>query len=267
MRLATFFFTNQRQGLPLSSMKRSFLPILALSATIAASNGVAVINWVTTNGDAGFTAGSAATNSPVTTDADGDAIVGSFSGVTLSEGETITLTGSWSITGNTGLIPGNQIRWGLFDAPGTPATGNGSGYVGVWAAASSNIDSANGSTTNPFSGSASTTIAGGSGTLPSYGSTYNFLLAVTRVDATQISVSGSLEDAGSGSALISWPETTGTPAGGSFTFDSVGILLGGTTNATQATFSNVDATVTAIPEPSALLLGLVATLGLLRRRR
>jgi hypothetical protein len=87
------------------------------------------------------------------------------------------------------------------------------------------------------------------------------------VDATQISVSGSLEDAGSGSTLISWPETTGTPAGGSFTFDSVGILLGGTTNATQATFSNVDATVTAIPEPSALLLGLVATLGLLRRRR
>jgi len=248
-------------------MRATTIPILALSATIAASNGAMVIDWVTTNGDAGFTAGSAATNSPITTDADAETIVGSFPEVSLSEGETITLTGSWSVVGNTGQIPGNQIRWGLFDAPGTPTTGSGSGYVGVWAAASGNINSADGSTANPFSGSASATIAAGSGTLPSYGVTYDFLLAITRVDASQISVGGSLEDAASGSALISWPETTGTPAGGSFTFDSVGILLGGTTDATQATFSNDDATVSAIPEPSALLLGLVGTLSLLCRRR
>lgn len=267
MRLATFFFTNQRQGLTLTSLNKSFLPVLALSATIAASNGAGVINWVTTNGDAGFTAGSAATNSPITTDADAETIVGSFPEVSLSEGETITLTGTWSVSGNTGQIPGNQIRWGLFDAPGTPTTGNGSGYIGVWAAASGNISSANGSTANPFSGSASATIAAGSGTLPSYDTSYDFLLAITRLDASQISVSGSLEDAGSGSTLISWPETTGTPAGDSFIFDSVGILLGGTTNATQATFSNIDATVTSIPEPSALLLGLLGTLSLLNRRR
>lgn len=248
-------------------MKSRFFSCFALSATIAASNGAAVLNWVTTNGDAGFTAGTAATSSPVTTDADGDAIVGSFSEVTLAEGDTITLTGSFNITGRTGVIPGNQVRWGLFDGPGTPAIGNGSGYVGVWAAASSNIDSADGSTANPFSGSASTTIAGGSGIAPSYGSTYDFLLAITRVDATQISVSGSLDDAGSGSNLITWPETAGTPAGGSFTYDSVGILLGGTTNATQATFSNIDATDTAIPEPTSLVLGLFGSLALLRRRR
>jgi len=248
-------------------MKHCGISLLAFSISLATSHGAAVINWVTTNGDAAYTAGTAATNSPVTTDADGDSIVGSFSGVTLAEGDTITLTGALNITGNTGVIPGNQIRWGLFDAPGVPATGNGSGYVGVWAAASSNIHSANGSTANPFSGSASTTIAAGSGTAPSYGSTYEFLLSITRVDATQISVSGSLEDAGSGSSLMSWSETTGTPAGGSFTYDSVGFLLGGTTNATQATFSNVDATMTSVPEPSALLFGIVGALALTRRRR
>ncbi len=42
-----------------------------------------VINWVTTNGDAGYSGGSEATNSPITTDADADAIVGSFPEVTL----------------------------------------------------------------------------------------------------------------------------------------------------------------------------------------
>ena len=192
-------------------MKHLKILSLALPLSLATSQGAAVINWVTTNGDAGFTAGTAATNSPVTTDADAETIVGSFPSVTLAAGETITLTGAVTVTGNTNTIPGNQIRWGLFDAPSIPATGNGAGYVGVWAAASSNIDSANGSTSNPFSGSASTTIAGGAGTLPSYGSTYDFLLSITRVDATQISVSGSLDDAGSGTNLISWPETNAPP--------------------------------------------------------
>ena len=92
-----------------------------------------VINWVATNGDADFTPGSAATNSPVTTDSDAETIVGSFSETTLQVGQTLTLTGGINITGNTGTVAGNQIRWALFDAPGTPTTGVGSGYVGIWA--------------------------------------------------------------------------------------------------------------------------------------
>src|SRR6056300_1084560 len=105
---------------------------LALVACFGHSYAEPAINWVATNGDTGFTAGSAATNSPVTTDADAETIVGSFPSVTLSVGQSIRLTGSVTITSGGGALPGNQLRWGLFDAPGIPATGAGSGYVGVW---------------------------------------------------------------------------------------------------------------------------------------
>ncbi|MFT6381894.1 MAG: hypothetical protein ACJAXZ_003389, partial [Akkermansiaceae bacterium] len=32
-------------------------------------------------------------------------------------------------------MPGNQLRWGVFDSPGVPATALGSNYLGVWATA------------------------------------------------------------------------------------------------------------------------------------
>ncbi len=240
------------------------LALMAGGALLGAAPGAAVINWVTTNGDAGFSGGSEATNSPVTTDADAETIVGSFPEATLGVGQSLVLSGSFNITGNSGTIPGNQIRWGFFDAPGTPTTGAGSGYVGLWASASSTISSADGSTANPFSGSASSVIATSSGSLPAYGSTYNFTLTVNRLDATQMAVSGALTDSGGGT-LIEWAETNGAASPASFTYDAVGILIGGTTDATVATFSNVEATL--IPEPSIGLLGAFGALSLLFRRR
>ena len=142
---------------------KKILPAILLAACASTAPAASVINWVTTNGDAGFSGGSEATNSPITTDADAETIVGSFPATTLTIGQGIILTGSVNITGNTGGIGGNQFRWGMFDAPGTPTTGVGSNYVGVWAAlpagaGASAIASANGSTTNPFSGSASSNI-------------------------------------------------------------------------------------------------------------
>lgn len=254
------------EGNALDPMKRVLFPTIFLSASlVASSQGAAVLNWVTTNGDAGFSGGSEATNSPVTTDATAETIVGSFPEATLGVGDVMVLTGSFLITGNTGTINGSQIRWGMFDAPATPSTGNGSGYVGVWASASSTISTANGSTGNPFSGSASSPIVTETGGLPAFGTTYDFFLSINRVDATQISVSGSLSNGGID--LISWPETTGPASPASFTYDSVGFLIGGTTNATQAAYSNVDVTVTSIPEPSTFLMGVLGFLGLIRRRR
>lgn len=246
--------------------KRSFIAISFLAFS-GAAHGVSVVNWVTTNGDAGFSGGSEATNSPITTDADAETIVGSFPSVTLATGDLISLTGAVNITGNTGIIPGDQIRWGLFEAPGIPTNGVGSGYVGIWASASTSIRHADGSTTNPFSGSAATLITP---TLvapePSYGDTWTFSLDITRLNATQVSVSGDVVDPG-GTTLVSWPSTTAAASESEFTFDSVGILLGGTTDATQAAFSNIDVTVTSIPEPSSLLFGLLGALAFLNRRR
>ena len=114
-------------------IKQTYLTLLAFASGLAFSHGASVINWVATNGDTGFTPGTAATNSPVTTDADAETIVGIFPAVGLLQGDILVLTGSVNITGRTGTIAGNQFRWGMFDAPGTPTTGEGSGYVGVWA--------------------------------------------------------------------------------------------------------------------------------------
>lgn len=246
----------------------SSLLTLVLAATAPAAS---VVNWVTTNGDAAYSGTSAATNSPITTDADGDAIVGSFPVVTLTVGQVLVLNGSVNITGNTGNLSGNQFRWGLFDAPGTPATGVGSGYVGVWAAAptvaaTANTVIANGSTSNPFSGSASTIIGSASdagGNSAQFGTDFDFTLSITRVDGTQISVSAQFTD--NADVLVDWAPANAPASPASFTYDSVGILLGGATNATQASFSNV--TATTVPEPASAVMALLGSLALIRRRR
>jgi len=251
-------------------MNKSILTSLFFAASVAVAPAAAVIGWVATNGDAGFDGGTAATGSPVTTDADGDALAGSFPAITLTPGQGIVLTGSVNITGNTGGIAGNQFRWGLFDAPGTPTTGNGTGYVGIWASLPSgaigSIVTANGSTANPFSGSASSAFIDASDEgahTPVFATEWDFSLSVSRLDATQMSVSGSFTD--NLDVLIEWPETAAAGSPGSFTYDSVGILLGGTTNATQASFSNLE--VNAIPEPGTALLGAIGVMALLFRRR
>lgn len=225
---------------------------LAFAACLGNLHAEPAINWVATNGDTGFTAGSAATNSPVTTDADAETIVGSFPEVTLSEGQTIRLSGSVIITSGGGALPGNQFRWGLFDAPGIPATGAGSGYVGVWTTAnngSANLNRANGSTTNPFSGSAATAISSASdsdGGASNFNETLTFSLSITRIGATQIQTSASLTDGGD--FLVEWPVANSPASPASFTYDAVGFLLGGTLNASSAAFSNI--TVEGVLPPS-----------------
>ncbi|MEN8871620.1 MAG: hypothetical protein ABF380_12320 [Akkermansiaceae bacterium] len=210
-----------------------------------------VINWVTTNGDTGFSGGTEATNSPITTDADAETIVGSFPAVTLTVGQTIQLSGSVTITSGGGTLPGNQFRWGIFNSPGIPATGSGSNYVGVWTTATNgtaNLVIANGSTTNPFSGSASTTISSASdsdGGNSDFNEALTFTLSITRIDATQIQTTASLTDGGD--LLVEWPETLSPASPASFTYNAVGFLLGGTLDASSAAYSNV--TVTGLTPP------------------
>ena len=234
----------------------------SLLLTLASIKATPVTNWVTTNGDAGFADGSEATNSPVTTDSDAETIVGSFPEVTLATGQSITLTGSVIITGRTGTIPGNQIRWGLFDAPGTPETSVGDNYVGVWAAANTgpaDIRSADGSTGNPFSGSATTVISTASnvGGATRFEETLTFSLTITRFDDTEITTSGTLTNGVDFS--VEWPETNSPASPAGFVYDSVGILLGGTTDATQASFTNVEVDSGANDETVPLAISNITT--------
>ena len=211
------------------------------------AKGEPVTKWVATNGDTGFSGGSAATNSPITTDADAETVVGSVPAVMLTIGDTIVLSGLVTITGNAGAMPGNQFRWGVFNAPGVPVTGVGSNYVGVWATAPAagpaTLVTANGSTANPFSGSASTTIASArdpEGDTSQFGSALTFGLTITRLNATEISIAATLSNGGA--LLIQGPATAAPASPSSFTYDSVGFLLGGTLNASSASFSMVEVT-------------------------
>lgn len=232
------------------------LSCLAILGAVMTAQAVPVVNWVTTNGDADYTEGTAATSSPVTTNADADTIVGSFPSVTLGVSESIALTGSIAIFGKTGSIPGNQIRWALFDAPAVPETGVGSGYVGVWATVAggglpSNVNTADGTTDNPFSGSATTVVVsatdeGGGGMR--YETTYSFSLTITRVDESSISISSMITDGAD--FLIEWPATIAPASPASFTYDTVGILLGGTTDAESATLTNIEISTNSVAPQS-----------------
>ncbi|MGI9240662.1 MAG: hypothetical protein ACR2RV_07670, partial [Verrucomicrobiales bacterium] len=232
------------------------LPLIRTALALAGIVNVGaapVTTWVATNGDAGFSGGSEATDSPVTTSADADTIVGSFPAITLAVGDSVELRGNIVVSG-TGSLPGNQLRWGLFDAPGQPTTGVGGGYAGVWAAAaagSADLRRADGSTTNPFSSSAAIAISSASdpdGGVPDFGESLSFTLTVTRLGATQINTSATLTD-GSG-FRVEWPETSSPASPDNFTYDSVGILLGGTLDSPSAALTSVSVDLISAPVDS-----------------
>ena len=227
--------------------------LLLVPGFVTSSFATPVVDWVVTNGDSVFLEGSEETSSPVIEDADDDSLIGRFPAVTLAVDDSIEVTGSFSITGKTGPLPGRQFRWGLFDAPNVPTTGEGEGYVGMWATISSSdggsdLNSANGSTTNPFSGSAASLISEGTGVggTPQYEVTYSLSMKITRIDDSQVSVSAMMTDGAD--FLVEWEETTAPASPASFTFDSVGILIGGTIDATNATFTDMEVS-TGVPEP------------------
>ena len=69
------------------------LPVRALLflITLVAAEAAPVTGWVATNGNTGFSGDSEAGDSPVTTDADAETIVGSFAATHLGVGDAIRL--------------------------------------------------------------------------------------------------------------------------------------------------------------------------------
>ncbi len=196
-----------------------------------------VSGWVTITGDAGFAGGSAATASPTTTDADGDAIAANFGSVTLADGQFVRLNGT--VTFNAPLS-GDSFRIGLFDGDNPVVAGDGNGYVGIWAGApatiAASIAAGNGTGSNPFANAASTNL----GPMPAAGvvvpsnTPVAFTLMIAR-NGNQIDLSANFSGGGSYTSsqnLINLALTN-------YTFDSVAFLMNTNLNASQASFSNI----------------------------
>ncbi len=216
-----------------------------------------VTGWVFTNtnnpgGAASFTGGSAATNSPVTLDADGETIVANFTPITLANADVLTLTGS--VTFDSPLANA-QFRFGLFNAPAPAATGVGSNYVGFSAsapasqgAAGAQLAAGNGTSSNPFTttGGVSTNLVNFTGNIPgapAANTTLDYMLQVTRIGDTA-SLFASITDGDQYD--VTWQIDDVAPVPASFSYNSVAFLMGGSLNATLATYGDIDVTLTQL---------------------
>ena len=200
---------------------------------------VMVSGWAAIFGDAGFSGTSATTHSPITTSADSDSIAANFNRVTLADGDSITLTGTVSFDV---ALANNQFRMGLFDGDDPVATGDGTGYVGIYAEAptagnSATIKAGNGLGTNhPFQVGNATVLGNFPPpvTTPSAGTSIHFSLTLAR-DGNTLDISAQFTDQGAYNASVSLENVNMNTN----TFNSVAFLLGGSLNGSQASFANI----------------------------
>ncbi len=209
-------------------------------------------NWTNNpySPDTYFTLTSANTTSPTYTAAGGTPTttqtlyayspIGST--ITLNApGQTITFTGQLTLSGD-GSPGNNQIRYGLFYRGASP---NSSGWLGYFSGNQNNAGGAGvyarqipntglyGSTTGANQiGAGQFLFSAGISDL----STYNFMLSVTYVNASQTLVRWTLQGVSGNTYLYSGIQTNNTPATqGGFSFDQVGFLFGGTLFAADTT--------------------------------
>ncbi len=253
--------------------------LAALFAMNAGADGALVTGtWLKASGATGMALTNTGTASPTwgdgTTDnADASSIYSPIAPITLANpGDKVVLSGSAEMFGISPGTAGSIFRFGLFNVNASANTNGWLGYF-VQSAAPGGTGSLQerniGNTTSFTSASSGTTSLQ---TLPVVGSAissavYNFSFTLERdalsglsITTSLVRISDSVEFAGAG-----FTDPTVNP--GAFTFDRVGFQ--GTTdlNADQIQFNNVDVTFTAVPEPSAALLGAMGMLALLRRRR
>ena len=253
--------------------------LAALVALNVCADGALVTGtWVKASGATGMVLTNTTTASPTwgdgTTDnADASSIYSPMTTITLANpGDKVVLSGSaqmFGITGTTGSI----FRFGLFNVNGSATTNGWLGYF-VQNASSGGTGSLQERAlvnATPFT----STSGGGSASLQTLpvatsaltSAVYNFSFTLERnalngliITTSLVRTSDSLEFAGA-----SFTDTTVNA--GAFTFNRVGFQ--GTTdlNADRIQLNNVDVTFSAVPEPSAALLGGLGVLALLRRRR
>ncbi len=216
-----------------------------------------VTDWVTIFGNAGFSGGSAATASPVTTDADGDSIAANFDPLTLADGEFIRLTGSVTLNAP---LSGDNFRMGLFNSDDPVMPGDGTGYLGIWtgAPATDNTSIAVGSGTgssHPFESASSTTL----GPVPAAdamvpaNTPIDFTLMIAR-NGNSLDLTASFTDGGS----YDQEQNLINQSVANDSYNSVAFLMAGNLNATQGSFSNIAVTsgnVLPTVQPPVVTLG------------
>ncbi len=254
----------------------AFLGFLALAPF---ANAATIANWKDLNPAVGHPSLSAGGNTDGPTfgdgtnaSAQGSWIAGYFGttimpeSVTLAVGQTLTVSGSYVLTGGAGAD--SDYRHGIFNDGGQFAANDGNNWTGGWLhQTGTNLFQAR--TNGAFISSAANAVnlsatTSTTGTLNKDSAVaLTFSMSITRDSLTTIDIVSSFSGGGGG---LDQTYTANDITTSLFTYNSVGLLFGGGSSVDQAVFSNVQYSV--IPEPSALgLIGIAVGGMFLRLRR
>jgi len=256
-----------------NTTKKLFVAGISVFAFSLSAQAATIANWAVFGGTpstSGMTTDSPTIGDGSPNNADGVTFAGKFGtvatpeSVTLSIGETLTVSGSVIFTGGTNVV--DNFRFGVFqDTAFADSTFESGGWLaeagnsifqgrtnGNFASTSSNASTLTSTvaTTNSFDGDST--------------AAYDWSFSITRDSATTVDLFASLNG---GDNSYNYSATSNDVTTGLFTYNVVGILLGGNLDADQASFSSVSYTA-PVPEPSsAALLGLGGLALILRRRK
>ncbi len=170
--------------------------------------------------------------------------------VTLAVGQTLTVSGSYVLTGGAGAD--SDYRHGIFNDGGQFAANDGSLWTGGWLH-QSGTNLFQGRTNGPFISSAADAVAlattkSSTGTLIKDSATaLTFSMSITRDSPTTVDIVSSFTGGGGGLDQVYSANDVATSL---FTYTAVGLLFGGGSSVDQVVFSAVQYTVT--PDPTEL---------------
>jgi hypothetical protein len=259
---------------------KSFFALVTLFgfAVAASAASVPVTGWSIGLNNAGSVALlDAETSSPklgdgTPEDADNTAMHAAFPSITLGLGDTLTLSGSVQVLTTVGATPSAlaaEFRWGLFNENGSSGLTNWLGYYATdpSGTTTAGVRRKNPSTAAYYSATGTTLLYANSLVDTSFtfaDGTYAFSLSLERTQAG-IELLATLDN-GQGYAMV--PLLFEDAGANTFTFNRVGFLSGNGLNADQLAFSNIEVTLTPVPEPSVaafLVLGALGIFGRFRR--